>query len=265
MLIKNAKVKKDRDINRDIKTDNKMKFEKEINKKEFNSIIIRARVIYFFMLLVFLFGIGFVSAGSLEQPVKFNSQFDLVQTCSDCIFVELTSVTYPNGTLMIMGINMTKVGEDYSYPFGNTSQLGTYKYNTCGDLLSSATGTRNLKCEVISFEVTSTGEKVSLSNIILPIILLLLAGLCLVLGFSFNKDHWLLKTFFNFAATGMGILAINSAGIIASESLSLGKMGTTGLLFMTIIFSLFFIYMFVYYFIETIKTLKEKGNIRWNY
>ena len=74
-----------------------------------------------------------------------------------------------------------------------------------------------------------------------------------------------LKTFFNFAATGMGILAINSAGIIASESLSLGKMGTTGLLFMTIIFSLFFIYMFVYYFIETIKTLKEKGNIRWNY
>jgi len=87
----------------------------------------------------------------------------------------------------------------------------------------------------------------------------------LVLGFSFNKEHWLLKTFFNFGAVGMGILGVNSAKIVASESLNLGKMGTVGLTFMVIIFSIFFIYLFVYYFIETIKTFKEKGNIRWEY
>lgn len=219
-------------------------------------------------LIIVMLGImmlSLVSAGSLEQPIKQSETFDLVQTCSDCIFVELTSITYPNGTQLEMSINMTKLGEDYTYSFGNTSQLGTYKYNTCGDLLQSASGTRVLTCETISFEVTYTGDKVSLSNIVLPITLLILAGLCLVLAFSFNKEHWLLKTFFNFGAVGMGILGINSAKIVASESLNLGRMGTVGLTFMVIIFSLFFIYMFVYYFIETIKTFKEKGNIRWQY
>lgn len=216
--------------------------------------------IFIFVLLTSLVG-----AGSLEQPIKKDSTFDLVQICSNCIFVELTSVTYPNGTQTEFSINMTKNGEDYKYSFGNTSQLGKYEYTTCGDLLSSVTDTRVLTCEVISFEVTYTGEKVSLSNLIIPITLLFLAGICLILAFSFNKEHWLLKTFFNFGATGMGILAINSANIVANESLNLGIMGTVGLTFMIIIFSLFFIYMFVYYFIETIKMLKEKGNIRWKY
>lgn len=209
--------------------------------------------------------IGFASAGSLEEPVKQNDVVDLVQICSDCNFVELTSITYPNGTKFQMNVNMTKTGEDYDYTFGNTSDLGTYKYNTCGDLLSSQTNTRILTCETITFEVTYTGQKVSLSNVILPLTLLVLAIICLVLAFSFSQEHWLLKTFFNFGATGLGILAINSAKIIASESLNLGAMGTTGLTFMVVVFSIFFIYMFVYYFIETIKMFKEKGNIRWKY
>ena len=199
------------------------------------------------LLILGIVMLSLVSAGNLEQPIRQNEAFDLVQTCQDCTFVELTSVTYPNKTLTEFSINMTKVGEDYKYNFGNTTQLGTYYYTTCGDLLSSASNTRILTCEVISFEVTYTGEKVSLSNIILPIVLLVLAGICLVLAFSFSKDHWLLKTFFNFGATIMGILAINSANIIASESLNLGKVGSRGLQFMLIVFSLFFLYMFVYY------------------
>ena len=225
----------------------------------------KLNIIIVFGLIVCASLIGMASAGQLEQPIKQNENFDLVQTCSDCIFVELTSMIYPNGSQLEMGVNMTKIGEDYKYSFGNTSQLGTYKYNTCGDLLQSASSTRVLTCETITFEVTYTGDKVSLSNIIIPVVLLLLAGLCFLLGLGFSKEHWLLKTFFNFGATGMGILSINSARIIASESLNLGKMGTTGLTLMVVIFSLFFIYMFVYYFIETIKMFKEKGNIRWQY
>jgi len=109
------------------------------------------------VLFLFLILISLVSAGDLLQSIKQTRTIDLIQTCSDCTFVELTSITYPNGTKLQMNVNMTQIGEDYSYPFGNTTQLGIYKYNTCGDLLSPASNTRVLTCETISFEVTPSG------------------------------------------------------------------------------------------------------------
>ncbi len=214
-------------------------------------------------MLIFL--ITFVSAGYYEDPVAQNTEFDLTQNCPDCTFVEYTSMKYPNGTLTIMGINMTKIGKDYEYPFGNTSQLGIYEFKNCGDLLHTSSNTRIITCETITFQVTENGEKVSLSNSIIVIVFLLIAGLLFGLGYSFNKEHWLLKTFFNFGSVGMGLLAINSAKIIASESTNLGKMGTVGLTFGIIIFLFFFIYIFVYAFIEIIKAMREKKGVRWEF
>ena len=92
-----------------------------------------------------------------------------------------------------------------------------------------------------------------------------MAGVFLTLGYSFSKEHWLLKTFFNFMAVGMGILSVNSAKIIASESMNLGRMGNVGLTMMVVAFALFFIYMFVYSFIEIIKAMREKRGVRWRY
>ena len=105
----------------------------------------------------------------------------------------------------------------------------------------------------------------SLSNSIMVVVFLILAIVLFALGWSFSKEHWILRTFFNFCSVGLGILAVNSAKIVASESEDLGRMGTVGLTVMIILFSIFFIYIFVYAFIEIIKALREKRGVRWNY
>lgn len=215
------------------------------------------KLILFIVVAMFL--ISFTSAVSIGTFQR-NTDVELYQTCNNCTYCNITSVKQQAITLLT-NAEMTKDGTYYSLNLtaGNTSTIGEYSYcYLCGNADESATG-------CIAFEITSTGEQVSLSNSILVIVFLIIAGVFLVLGFSFNKEHWLLKTFFNFCSVGMGILAINSARIIASESTNLGKMGTTGLTLMIAVFSIFFIYMFVYTFIEIIKALKEKRGVRWNY
>jgi len=210
-------------------------------------------------LLVGMFLVNLTSAVSIGE-FKQNTDIELYQTCNNCTYGNITSVKQQSNVLVTNQV-MSNVGTYYSYNLssGNTSTIGDYTY--CYDLGNSAES----RTGCIDFIVTSTGEQVSLSNSIIVIVFLILSVIFLVLGFNFNKEHWLLKTFFNFCSVGMGILAINSAKIIASESTNLGRMGTVGLTLMVVVLSLFFIYMFIYSFIEVIKTLKEKRGVRWNY
>jgi len=213
----------------------------------------------FFLFLFSLFFISSVSALPTLGTFQQNKCINLVQTCDNCTYVNLTSVQFPNSSIQNYGVNMQKNSTYYNITFCNTELIGTYIINTVGDDDGFIT------TGSYSLEVTSTGEQVSLSNSIIVIVFLILAAIFLVLAYSFNKEHWILKTFFNFCAVGMGILAINSARIIASESANLGKMGFTGLVVMITVFSIFFIYIFVYAFIEAIKMFKEKRGVRWEY
>ena len=210
-------------------------------------------------LLLSIFLISFASAISIGDFQQ-NTDVELYQTCNNCTYCNLTSIKQ-QATTLLTDVEMTKTGTYYSYNLtsGNTTTIGKYTYcYDCGNNADSRTG-------CIDFKITLTGEQISLSNSIIVIVFLILAGIFLFLGFSFNKEHWILKTFFNFCSVGMGILAINSARIIASESANLGKMGLVGMTIMIVVFSLFFIYMFVYSFIEIIKALREKRGVRWKY
>lgn len=126
--------------------------------------------------------VGMVSAGEYLQEVKQGEDITLRQTCPDCTFVEFTSMTYPNQTVTQFNVNMTKVGEDYTYLFGNTTELGTYEFKSCGDLLSQATNTRILKCETIIWEVTPSGSGGS-ENIVFFIFLIFLIYAINLFGF----------------------------------------------------------------------------------
>lgn len=190
-----------------------------------------------------------------------DTTINLIQGCDASTYSNISKIIYPNSSFAldaetIMG-NTTI--DNYNYSFSDTSLIGQYLvYGHCDE---DGTDTE----WVYDFWVTTTGDRVNLSNTILVVVFLILAGVFLVLGFSFSKEHWLLKTFFNFCSVGMGILAVNSAKIIASESNNLGTMGTTGLTLMIVVFAIFFIYIFIYSFIEVIKALKEKRGVRWNY
>ena len=212
------------------------------------------------ILLVMLLCVGMLQFGSSYLGTYEVNDCVNIKVMSNCTSVNLTLVETNTETYVINSAMQALGGQVFNYTFCNTSEITNYNYiwdESCRDCSGGVCGN--------NFGVTYTGQKVSLSNSIIVVVFLIIAIMFLVLAFSFSEEHWMLRTFFNFCAVAMGILAVNSAKIIASESLNLGKMGNVGLTIMVAVFAIFFLYIFVYYFIETVKSLKEKRGVRWNY
>lgn len=133
-----------------------------------------ARNIFIFLLLG-IFLISLVGASTLGT-IKQEDCIDLYQSCSDCTYVNLTTIKYPNATIDMINVAMTKSNTDYNYTFCLTNTTGEYFYTTKGD----KGGVVSL--EVISFEVTPTGFVPNIARGIIGIGLLLL----LVLFFLFS-------------------------------------------------------------------------------
>ena len=217
-----------------------------------------AKGVYPLLLIIILssLALGAQSLGTFQS----GDTITLIQSCSGSTYSNITKVTYPNSSLAINGdVAMIKNGDTYSYDFSNTEPLGRYLvYGHCDE---DATDT----VWVYDFEVTYTGQKVSLSNSMIIFALMGLAAIFLTISFFFRDDYWILKSFFQFLAVLSGLIAVNSARIIASESDALGTMGEAGILLMIAVISIFFLWIFVRAFKEIIKIFKEKGNLRWNY
>lgn len=116
-----------------------------------------------------------------------------------------------------------------------------------------------------TFDVTSTGDVVKLSDTIIVFAFAFIASMFLLLSIIFGNQYWMIKMFFQMMAIGTGILVVNSAKIIASSSDSLSAIGNVGLTIIIVMFSLFFLIAFIYAFIEIIKAFKEKRGVRWEY
>jgi len=216
------------------------------------------------ILAIFIGLLVFNLVGAEVQSIatqRVNNDVELKQIGADFTSCNVTSVSYPNTSIFLQDVLMTKRGNEYNFTIagGNITTLGNYIVN------GFCTNGSDDIVWAYDFEVSYTGDKVGLSNIIVVIVFLALSGLFLVLGYSFSTEHWILKSFFNFCAVIMGILAVNTAKIVASESLNIGKMANTGLTVMVIVLSVFFLYIFVYAFIESIKSFKEKRGVRWDY
>ena len=200
--------------------------------------------------------LGAQTLGTFET----GTDVTLVQSCYGSTYANITKITLPNSSLALDAETvMIKNGDTYSYVFSDTDDLGRYMvYGHCDEGGSDTVW-------VYDFEITYTGQKVSLSNSMIIFALMGLAAIFLTISFFFKDDYWILKSFFQFLAVLAGLISVNSARIIASESNALGAMGNMGLLLMIIVLGLFFLWIFVYAFKEIIKIFKEKGNLRWNY
>jgi len=94
---------------------------------------------------MFLFtSLGLVSATSSLGTVK--------------QYVNLTSIKYPNVSIDLMNLAMTKTNSEYNYTFCNTSQIGEHFYTVVGD----KDGVQST--ETISFEVTPNGKEFKPTN-----------------------------------------------------------------------------------------------------
>lgn len=98
-----------------------------------------------------IFLLTFVSSFTTLGTFKKGTCIQLHQICDDCNYVNLTSVTFPNSTIRNLNELMTKNGNDYNYSWCNTTDIGSYLYNTCGDYEGTHT------CENIGFEINAIG------------------------------------------------------------------------------------------------------------
>ena len=105
--------------------------------------------------------------GSFKPEIEFN----ISNYCSsaDCTYMNLESITYPNGTTIFIDSTMNKVGQEFTYSF-SSDELGKYYFITCADPRGSE------MCERDYFLINPTGSELTIpQGIIYGFILILLA------------------------------------------------------------------------------------------
>ena len=114
--------------------------------------------------------------------VKQYDCVELIQTCANCTYVNISSVSYPDSTIALSESPMTKDGTRYNYTsFCNTSKTGTYNINGFGDPDATVTIWN------FDLEVTPTGViQDSIWNNSVLLIFIPLALILLVIGVGFK-------------------------------------------------------------------------------
>ncbi len=147
-------------------------------------------------LLIPIINAEIMTIGTFKQ----NECINLVQTCSNCTYNNISSVLYPNSTNALNQVSMIKTGTSYSYNFCNTSVIGNYIVNGFGDVDGVIT------VWAYDFDVTTTGQELDTSKSIIMIaglILLLIVGL-VIFYFGYNIGNVTIKVF----SIGLSVLII---------------------------------------------------------
>ena len=109
---------------------------------------------YLTILLAFVLLISLATAqqqtlGTFKQGESIN----LLQTCADCTYVNISYVQAPNSTVILSNKVMTKSGVTFNHTLEAQQQLGNYIVCGVGDL----EGTATTWC--YDFEITILGDK----------------------------------------------------------------------------------------------------------
>lgn len=130
------------------------------------------------IILLGIFLIGFTSSLECWSVAKQNTEIQLIQKCPSCSYSNLTSISYPNGTVFLNEA-MDKNGINFNYTLPDSSQSGRISYGTIGD----KDGASPPKEETLCIEITKTGSSVetgeSLMYITILIFIMIFLGLSL--------------------------------------------------------------------------------------
>jgi hypothetical protein len=141
---------------------------------------------YLMLLFALLLIIPFTSA-SLVGPFKQNQTVELIQTCNDgssmCEYCNISSIKYPNSTIAVQDVVMTKRAGDWYYTLGNdyTYSLGSYF------VTGYCTTASSRQDWYYSFDVTMSGYPRPNDNttiIFSLLFIVLLAGISYVIIYS---------------------------------------------------------------------------------
>lgn len=140
---------------------------------------------FFFFFLLFS-AVCITAAMSSLGTFKQYDCVDLLQICDNCTYNNITSVVYPNSSIALNEVKMTKIGTQFNYSdFCLTTETGIYKVNGFGDLDGKET------VWVYDFTITPSG-KVSSSFLNNPFLLILFGlGLILFIFAYSSQISWL--------------------------------------------------------------------------
>ena len=114
----------------------------------------KSKIFIFLLLSMFLFIFPMVSATTLGT-FKNGDCVNLIQTCANCSYVNVSSIIYPNSSVALSNAEMSKAGTYYSYSFCDTDLNGIYLVTGFGDPDAST------ETWTYDFEITYTGDKIT--------------------------------------------------------------------------------------------------------
>lgn len=124
------------------------------------------RILYLLSLAII---INLVLVSGIESLGTFQKDkcVELLQTCSNCTYVNISSLTYPNSSLTLRNVAMSKTGTQYNYTFCTPTLAGQYIVNGFGD----ADGVTTIFA--YDFIVTYTGTEYTTSQAILHLVFII--------------------------------------------------------------------------------------------
>lgn len=138
--------------------------------------------------LLFIFCLFFIPLTSAEVQTlgTFPTEYpiNLIQICQNCTYNNITSVIFPNGSVLLSNVAMTKLGTYYNYTIaqGRASASGRYVVNGFGDLNGQNT------VWSYDFFINAVGQELDSSKAILYsvifVIAIILFFIFIVLGVS---------------------------------------------------------------------------------
>jgi hypothetical protein len=136
-----------------------------------------------FIICLALMLVPMVSAVNIGT-FKLGEDVEITNYCAagTCTYINISSVKFPDSSMLYINEAMTKNGNNYAYTFNGTTTIGDYTFVTCGN----PDGV--VYCDSDTFTVTPNGF---VNSPLFYIIFLLVAIGLIVLGYSV-QDYWLI-------------------------------------------------------------------------
>lgn len=215
--------------------------------KQYNNM---KRAMIFLVVGLFLISLTSASLGTFKE----NTEVDLIQTCNNCTYCNLTSIKYPNGSNALTNVLMTQDNTYFNYTFNEsyTSTLGEYKYCfDCGNDAEKATG-------CINFDITLSGNPTpeGVSYLLIGIVIIVFGIACVFLYLASQMNEPGFKVFFMILAFVFLIGSLAIVSIMASDS-NLTSGVNTSISIMLFAFGLVFFVFFVYILINQTRNVLQ--------
>lgn len=208
-------------------------------------------------LLILFLVLSLISISTLDAETTYGTYkqgecMELIQTCGNCTYVNISTVLYPNSSIAVQKVQMTKDNTYYNYTFCKADVVGSYIVNGYGD------DSGEVVVFSYDFTITPTGKSMTTSTSITSgLIVLLMFGVTIFfLFFAGVTEVPGVKLFFNVIGYITLFLTIGGAYVLLESSEVQSNMSFLVQALLFVIGIVFIVIMFYIMINQTRQALK---------